>query len=431
MNKKEIKERVKKIERAIFSELKNASSKKTKSEIRENAYKQFDEIYEMYGQEAYHKFVASKYRKKDIKQLMKEQRFLSIYNKHGEREYNSHLSEMRAQDIKYESGSGLKKFMYKMKHFMKTGTFSTAAAIALTLPSAAMLNASNTAKSEFKLHEVEIEEYLNDIEEYGKEVKKNNFSDLENVMYIMDDMWQGTLGYGNPALDLSSYPGLDMANSDGYGVCRNMSDDFARKLNAVDERYNARVINVYAEGEQYEFPNIERREHATENQEHDGNDDDSEVADIAIKTFGNHAMVIFHSIEDDVELVADPTNPGIGIFCNGKIIMFNSYGENPRTNEYRPMTSIIYGADRFSEIPENYIEGMGIYTEEEMKLLQDKYGVESQNNAINSSRSKKTISFYESVRVNPNEFNIDNNKSNYVNPQKEKDDRIDLDNEVR
>ncbi|MBP3707173.1 MAG: hypothetical protein J6J36_00995 [Clostridia bacterium] len=431
MNEKEVKECIKNIKKAISIDFKNASDRKTKSEIKKNAYKRFDVIYERYGQEAYHKFVPSKYRKKDVKQLLKEQRFLSIYNKHGKREYNSHLVDMRAQDIKYESGSRIKKFAYLMKNFLKTGAFSTAATIALGFPPAAMLNASNTAKRELKMYEVEIEEYLNDIEAYGKEVKKNNFSDLENVMYIMDDMWQGTLGYGEPSLDLNSYPGLDLADSNGYGVCRNMADDFARKLNAIDDKYNARVINVYAQGQQYNFPDIERSEYTPEDATQDNSHDNSTMADFITKAFGNHAVVIFHSIEDDVELVADPTNPGVGIFRNGEIVMFNSYGEEPRINEYRPMTAMIYGADKLAEVPENYIQGIGIYTKEKMKALNDKYCVESQNNALHKTRSKKIVSFYDSIRVDTSTTDLNYKGLDSVNVQDKKEEREEMDDEIR
>lgn len=431
MNVKEIKNCIKKIKDELSKDLKNATDRKTKSEINKNAYKRFDVIYERFGQEAYCKFVPSKYRKKDVKQLLKEQRFLSIYNKHGKREYNSHLVDMRAQDIKYESGSRLKKIAYLMKQFLKIGAFSTAATITIGFPPAAMLCASDTAKKELKLYEVEIQEYLNNIEEYGKEVKKNDFSDLENVMYIMDDMWQGTLGYGEPLLDLQSYPGLDLAKSDGYGVCRNMADDFARKLNAVDDRYNARVINVYAHGEQYNFPDIERGEYTPEDSEQNSSHDDSAISDIMTKAFGNHAMVLFHSIEDDVELVADPTNPGVGIFCNGEIIMFNSYGNEPRINDYRPITAMIYGVDKLAEVPENYIQGMGIYTKEEMKSLSDKYCVESQNKAIKKTKSKKTISFYESIKVDSSTINFEDNDLNSVNIKDKKENRDEMDDEIR
>lgn len=427
MDKKAIKDSIKKIKEAISMDLKNASNKKAKYEIKKNAYKRFDIIYENYGQKAYYDFVPSKYRKKDIKQLLKEQRFLSIYNKHGKNAYNDHLVEMKSQDIQYESGSKLKKFSYLMRHFLRTGAFSAAATITLALPPAAIYSADNAAKGELKQYEVEIEEYLNHIEVYGEDVKKYNFSDLENVMYIMDDMWQGTLGYGEPSLDLTSYPGLDMADSEGYGVCRNMADDFARKLNAIDNRYNARVMEVYSHGKQYEFPDIERKEHNQNNEEQDS----SALINLLIKATGNHALVIFHSIEDDVELIADPTNPGIGIFCNGEIDMFNSYGEEPRVNEYRPITSIFYGVNRVAQIPENYIEGMGIYTEKKMKLLKDKYCVDKQNEAIQKIRGKKTISFYDSVRVDIDSTNLDKDRTTIGNQQVEREESKDLNDEIR
>ena len=206
---------------------------------------------------------------------------------------------------------------------------------------------------------------------------------------------KNTKGYNKPELDLSSYPGLDLATKSGYGVCRNMADHAARALNAIDENYNARTVFVYADGDGYELADIDRFIYD------DGTDDKS---DEVIGTeggitniFGNHAVVICNSLEDkDVQIVFCPTNPSVGVFINGKIHMFNSIGDNPYTYEYKPLGAIILnGSEGIKEIPTNFISSMGIYTGSKMKYYESKYGVEAQNRALQEVEAINPKSFYD------------------------------------
>jgi len=49
----------------------------------QKSYYKFNKIYEKYGKEAYLKFVPYKYRKQELKSLIKENNFLEIYNHYG------------------------------------------------------------------------------------------------------------------------------------------------------------------------------------------------------------------------------------------------------------------------------------------------------------------------------------------------------------
>ena len=99
---------------------------------------------------------------------------------------------------------------------------------------------------------------MDEVDIYGQKIKSYNLTDIQNIMKLMDDMWRNIKGYGEPRIDLISYPGLDLATEDAIGVCRNMADDMARKLNAINEEYNARSITVYFGDGNYETANIEQ-----------------------------------------------------------------------------------------------------------------------------------------------------------------------------
>lgn len=400
MNTEEIQNEVERIEHEIREVLKQEKDLKGKIRYSQMSYKKFDEIYEKYGQEAYCKFVPRKYRKRDERVLIGEQRFLSLRNKHGEKAYKKHIDLIKSKNIERKTGSPFKGWLYRVKQDLKRLPLLVFPMVLVGTP---MLDSSKIQQNEKKKVQdniEKIEEYLGDVDKFGKEIREKNFSDIENVMYIMYDMWENTQGYGTPKYDLIQCAGLDLADSSGYGVCRNMADDTARKLNAINSDYNARTVSVYYQKGENERANIKIKK--VKNNEESTNEIgiSNESADaIARIISGNHAVVLFHSIEDDVELVCDPTNPGLGIIMNGKIKMFNETSENSYKEKYRPIGGIIEGAEKIMKIPYNYLSSIGIYSEDEKEYLQNKYGVEAQNKALESVKAAKPKSFYESIKV--------------------------------
>lgn len=65
-------------------------------------------------------------------------------------------------------------------------------------------------------------------------------------------------GYGTPKIDAIGYGGMDVMDKDGIGVCRNMAENIADKLNAINPEYNVRTIVLYEEEGNYENANISR-----------------------------------------------------------------------------------------------------------------------------------------------------------------------------
>lgn len=77
-------------------------------------------------------------------------------------------------------------------------------------------------------------------------------------MRVMKDMHETIRGYGTPKIDAIGYGGMDVMDKDGIGVCRNMTENIADKLNAINPEYNVRTIVLYEEEGNYENANISR-----------------------------------------------------------------------------------------------------------------------------------------------------------------------------
>ena len=95
-----------------------------------------------------------------------------------------------------------------------------------------------------KIYEKEIKEYNKEIKDYANKTKKMNLSDIATIMKVTNDMWENIYAYGKPTMDVDGYLALDM-KKDGIGVCRNMADDIANKLNKINPDYNARLVTGY------------------------------------------------------------------------------------------------------------------------------------------------------------------------------------------
>lgn len=439
--KKEISKLVRKIEKETKRDMRLAKTPEEKIEIYNNSYKRYDIIFQLYGPKAYSKCVDRKYREEDVKNLIEQGKFSQIYVKHGVGTLVEFAHEIKAKKIELQTGSHFKRKAFllghKLKNLFKGGMVHLLSAGVAVSATVGYWNLTSKEQEEID-YASEIQEYLQNVDEFGENAKKYQFSDIQNIMYIMSDMWANTKGYGKPKLDLRAYMELDMANTEGYGVCRNMAWDFARKMNSINEDYNARVAYVRLEHGDVNLANIERKfikdntntieetdeekdENKDENNEENQDSNTSnqkEDKDIMDKIFGlvnwgNHAVVVVDSLEDNVELVCDPTNPAIGVVKNGDIIMFNACGENPYSIEYSIPSMYIMG-NLHDEISKT-IKSIGIYSNEKLDYLKDKYGVDAQNSTLELINEIQPKSFYDSVRVKDEDLEekvkvVDSNK---------------------
>lgn len=380
--------------------------KETKNIIKQlKRDKNYHAIFVNFGRIAYLNNIPRSYKKKEIKKLKKEGRYEDIFSKYGEEEYNKILLHACIQEMKEAKGS-LRAYSWgilqRIKMFTKQVGIYTAS-ILLGL-SAILIEAGQEKIDENGIkYEKEIERYNENISKYAEEVKKMNLSDLQIIMKVMDDMWNNIQGYGTPQKDIIGYLELDLATKDGYGVCRNMASDMAKKLNQINPKYNARTMNatIVEEGN-YHLADIELKSvEFNENLEEDDrglnqtlNENIRQEKERAILELigeplaeglknitGNHMVTLIDIPEEDVILVVDPTNPSIGLYKNGKIKMFNSDKEYV-TNE---VSTMLFNGYEGIETVEDFIDSFT--NDSSYEKLKEKYGLEQQNEALKYVRN--------------------------------------------
>lgn len=262
--------------------------------------------------------------------------------------------------------------------------------------SAELINLTNYIyESNKNEYQAEIDEYNEKISSYAQEVKKLNLSDIQIFMKTMDDMWKSIKGYGNPEKDIMFFEELDFLEDNNQGVCRNMATDIAKKLNEINPKYNARTIAVLMghDGE-YNIAEIERTViesnetvvESTTVQE----DKIAQIGDEMMKNIlGNHLVTVVDVPEENVTLILDPTNPGIGVYKNGKITMFNSAKQNGTKFEAKEYGNILVrrgGVQTAKDYIHSYTESTS-----SMEELEEKYGLEAQNKALNEVRAMEIV----------------------------------------
>ncbi|MBP3256011.1 MAG: hypothetical protein J6M60_05940 [Clostridia bacterium] len=363
----------------------------------------YNEIYAEYGSKVYKKNTPRKVKNADIELLIKEKQFQYIKEKYGENTYIDVLIREYFREINESKVSGWNKFVAKAKgrwwDLKNACRFAVPITLLLIPPGGTgmLLKASEDNINENRInYAAEIETYNNKIEEYAKEVKSMDLSDIQTFMKVMDDMWKSIDGFGTPAKDIQGFYELDLASEDGYGVCRNMASDVAKKLNAINPEYNARTITVkMQDGGSYRMANIERHEH---NEEIKNEDIEVEEEELGIsdslnsisKEFiiGNHLVTLVDIKEDNLILVLDPTNPGIGIYKNGEISMLNAGIEkDARHYEVKEVGNMFFHGG-VSGVKDSIVDIADSFSKSPLKYekIDEKYGIDAQNRALEEVR---------------------------------------------
>lgn len=403
--------------------------KETKEQIKKlKKDKKYDEIYLKYGSDIYVKNTPNKIKKKEIKKLFSEGKYIDIYNKYGEKQYNKILLKAMYREIK-DNTNVIKATLWRIKKSMIKGLKNTliVATGVLTLgPPAIAVSGAEFVKDEKNknqiIYEEDIENYNERINKYAQEVNSMNLDNMQIFMKVMNDMWGSIKGYGAPQNDIIGFPELELATEDGYGVCRNMASDVAKKLNAINPKYNARTMIVkMGEDGKYEIADIKRNfvEVQEENEEQESQEVQEQkgpsIIDNIIENInGNHLVTLVDITEDNLILVLDPTNPGIGIYKDGEITMLNSDKENGLTFEAKEYISSFMtkgGLENITDVIKDYVKSFekSNLTNQE---IEEKYGLEAQNRSLNYIRTKgKRVEFIESMKVNDSgeEYNTEKN----------------------
>lgn len=366
----------------------------------------------------------NKEERKEIKKLKEEKRYNEIYFKYGEKEYNKLLAKAMYEEIK-ESRGTMKASMWRIKNSILKITKRVGLLSTVVLLEGTALMAGNTEKiiddNRIK-YEKEIEDYNKDISKYAKKVNSMNLSEIQIFMKVMDDMWENIKGYKTPQKDITGFLELDLATPEGYGVCRNMASDVAKKINAINPEYNARTCVVEMGNEGVYYAASIQRNIIEENQTVvEENQTETQSNGYLQKLIGNHMVTLVDVKEDNLTLVLDPTNPGIGIYSDGQIIMFNSAKENGLEFDAKEYVNAVFFQGGIDGIGSTYKDYIKSYKKPKLSLeeIYRKYGIEAQNRALeevkNIENMKNEIdearNFRETMQVTSKEDKMEENMS--------------------
>ena len=350
----------------------------------------YNEIFAEFGSKAYVRNTPRSIKKAELKKLKKERRYEDIFNKYGEKEYNKILIKAMFEEIKEERGLG-KALSWRIKRLAVGGTgllLATTVSLSVAYPIGNGMDYRENAD----LYAGAIEEYNTKINNYASHVNSMNLSDIQIFMKVMDDMWNSIQGYKKPEKDIPGFYELDLATEEGYGVCRNMASDIARKLQKINPDYNARTIVVY-KGDSFQVADIERTIlESDETVQEDSSEEQEQNSDFSnIQNFvGNHIVTLVDVKEngEEVTLVLDPTNPGIGIYKDGTIVMLNTVDGNLAELDSKEIITTLFWRSGFDAAFKSISDFISSFKDTSISLdeLIAKYGLEAQNRALTEVR---------------------------------------------
>lgn len=316
---------------------------------------------------------------KDIKiisQLLKSKNYDEIYKRYGKFMYKLFEISRISQEVKYEGGKNFDDLKQIIDVHLKEIVYFCIIYLSylfLAMPNDVQKDIKATARNE---NIDRISEYERYVDDYLESIDFTGLSDLEIFMKLMQYEHQEML-YGTPEQEITGYYRVQML--DGKGVCRNIADDLAYRLNLINPEYNAKMICVNSSYGNW-IKNDDKMQidpdYNFNNEEIDN--DNKGLEEIKKRLFPNHAVTMINIPGEDYSLILDPTNSGIGVISNGKIDMFNSDNENYYVTELS--NALLMGYDiRFST---ELNELKSYFTKHSLEELNELYGLDAQNEAI-------------------------------------------------
>ena len=98
-----------------------------------NSYKKFNLIYDVYGPQAYRKFVPHSYQKQDLLNLINSQNYLILYDKHGKKTFKNLVYTVNVSNFK-KYYSKIRTFLYKLSHLFTRKILKLSSDTPLMLP---------------------------------------------------------------------------------------------------------------------------------------------------------------------------------------------------------------------------------------------------------------------------------------------------------
>ena len=349
--------------------------KETKQEIKRlKKEKKFEEIYSRYGSEIYVKSSPRFYMRKLILELIEEGKYAEIKQKFGKSKYNAYLPLIRKNQVLKETKNRFLADAAYVVGKVKRGITYLAIETMIAVPISGVGVAYDQHKAKVAIMEENkeiIEEYNEDLEEYASYIKSLNLTQKEIVVKVMSDIYEKyKYKYKFPTGDVNGFFRFYLFEN-GYGVCRNIADDFCAKLNAIDPSFNAHII----------VDNIERIIEA---------EDEEDTLTVESRflnpdTIGNHAVAVINIKGEPVPLVVDPTNLGMGGIINGKIWMFYTIENADDAIDARLLSTIFISEDPLS-IVTDFFDSLDF--RELFDDLKERYGTDSLEETLENVREK-------------------------------------------
>lgn len=114
----------------------------------QKSYYKFAKIYEKYGKEAYLKYVPFKYKKQELKNLIKEEKFLDIYEHYGSKTLHKLEYSAKLTNEELHTTSTFKLFFIKIRKFFSGKFISLPTQTILALPAGISNINENTNRNE-------------------------------------------------------------------------------------------------------------------------------------------------------------------------------------------------------------------------------------------------------------------------------------------
>lgn len=301
------------------------------------------------------------------------------------------MSEIKNSEV-------LKQFKMGIKDYEK---FITRIVIGLTsylfVYSSQPVQSYISTKESEKKYALQIEEYNNQVAQYIDNLEIDGYSDLDIIEKLIYDIWNdGFDYYDDNSINYHGYQRIAMLEN--RGVCRHICDDFKYKLNMINSDYDVSVVPVYAIYRSWKTANIERKKSGEirfnfesieeENIDYIDKDKIKDVIEFFVNRhlenndFPNHIVALVNIPNENLTLVVDPTNCGIGYLSKFGIVMFNNEKSVYLiSNKYSYYFESI---DNVMTMKKNMF--ISLFSDYDLKELESKYGIAAQNESIEKIR---------------------------------------------
>ena len=298
------------------------------------------------------------------------------------RKYNRLFKEM-GQDKRTIKGFSRKFLRLKplSKSQIALRIITTLLSMVLILGAADTIAIESVYLENALIYSKEIDDYETRMDKYAEQLKDMNLSYLDLVMKVVDDMHSNIRGYGNPEINAIGFFRVDVGNTDGYGVCKNMANNTTYILNRVCPELNARDMMVYLDVDGLNMANIELKTVESSSNE---NDNQYGINENAQSNNPNHMITAFDLPNSGYSLVVDTTNPAIGVLVDGKIIMLN---EMIGSMKYAPLHEAAMGIRGRIKMVKNLISMNTHITQEDLDKLIEEWGKKAQDEALERVRN--------------------------------------------